>query len=375
MSDTSPILSLPFIQPAQAQKHVTHNEALQVLDAVVQLAVLSADLGTPPDSPQIGDCYIVAQPAGGDWTGHSGELAVFGDGYWRFFVPQAGWSAQVLTPKSRRVYDPVVGWEIPVEASAQTTPQLGINTVADTVNRLSVSSPATLLNHEGAGHQLKLNKAAVADTASLLYQTGFSGRAEMGLAGDDAFAVKVSADGSTWKEALRVDPASARVTLNAPLSGLAVTQGASDMTADRVIRSQDGYVKGSLLGAVSQVAGVPTGAVIERGTNANGNYVRFADGTQICDAVLTATYNLAERLRVQWTFPVPFEEMPNCNGMLWVGKLAAEVTPPVSDITGVMRGASTGTVCDFMVYRVTGGTNFAPTDTTPIQVTAIGRWF
>lgn len=36
------------------------------------------------------------------------------------------------------------------------------------------------------------------------------------------------------------------------------------------------------VGTVSQSGGVPTGAVIERGSNANGSYVRFADGTQIC---------------------------------------------------------------------------------------------
>ena len=37
-----------------------------------------------------------------------------------------------------------------------------------------------------------------------------------------------------------------------------------------------------LLGTVSQSGGVPTGAIIERGSNVNGEYVRFADGTQIC---------------------------------------------------------------------------------------------
>ncbi len=42
------------------------------------------------------------------------------------------------------------------------------------------------------------------------------------------------------------------------------------------------YSRDSILGAVSQSSGVPTGAVIQRGSNANGEYVRFADGTQIC---------------------------------------------------------------------------------------------
>ena len=42
MPDTSHALSLPLIQPSQAQKHVTHNEALRILDAVVQLVVIAA---------------------------------------------------------------------------------------------------------------------------------------------------------------------------------------------------------------------------------------------------------------------------------------------------------------------------------------------
>ena len=42
-----------------------------------------------------------------------------------------------------------------------------------------------------------------------------------------------------------------------------------------------------LVGTVSQSGGIPTGAVVERGSNANGEYVRFADGTQICFRVVT----------------------------------------------------------------------------------------
>ncbi len=65
---------------------------------------------------------------------------------------------------------------------------------------------ATLLNHDGAGHQLKINKAAAGDTASLLYQDAFSGRAELGLAGDDDFHFKVSPDGSELERGDRHRP-------------------------------------------------------------------------------------------------------------------------------------------------------------------------
>ena len=51
MADTSAILSLPYILPSQAQKHVTHNEALRLLDVMVQLAVEAFDAQVPPASP------------------------------------------------------------------------------------------------------------------------------------------------------------------------------------------------------------------------------------------------------------------------------------------------------------------------------------
>ena len=67
MSDATTHLLLPYILAAQAQKHVTHNEALRLLDGLVQLSVLDRDLMAPPGSPADGDRYIVASGATGDW--------------------------------------------------------------------------------------------------------------------------------------------------------------------------------------------------------------------------------------------------------------------------------------------------------------------
>ena len=53
MSDITTHLLLPYILASQAQKHVTHNEALRLLDAMVQLSVLDRDLAAPPASPPI----------------------------------------------------------------------------------------------------------------------------------------------------------------------------------------------------------------------------------------------------------------------------------------------------------------------------------
>lgn len=54
MSEETPNLGLPYIMPSQAQKHVTHNEAIRALDALVQIAVMARDLTTPPAEPSDG---------------------------------------------------------------------------------------------------------------------------------------------------------------------------------------------------------------------------------------------------------------------------------------------------------------------------------
>ena len=63
-------LKLPYLAAAQAQKHVTHNEALRLLDGLVQLSVLDRDLTAPPGSPVDGDRYVVA--SGPPVTGQAG---------------------------------------------------------------------------------------------------------------------------------------------------------------------------------------------------------------------------------------------------------------------------------------------------------------
>ena len=215
MPDDTTILSLPLILPAQAQKHVTHNEALVQLDLIVQLAVINRTLTTAPVLPTLGDRHIVAAAATGVWAGQSGRIAFFSETGWQFVQPLPGWQAHVLAEGQTAVFDGLE-WKTLADGPL-TVARLGVSATPDGTNRLSVSSDATLLNHAGNGHQLKLNKAAAADTASLLFQTGFGGRAEMGTAGSDDFSVKVSADGSAWSTALEADAATGEVTLPEPL--------------------------------------------------------------------------------------------------------------------------------------------------------------
>jgi len=210
MSQNSPILALPYIQPAQAQKHVTHNEGMRILDAVAQLSVVSADVSSPPAAPALGDRYIVGPVALGAWVGQDGAVTVYDGSAWTFLPPIDGWIAWVKDINALRIFDGT-DWVV-VPGFGDVGDIVGINTGGDTNNRLAVSSPASLFTHEGAGHQIKVNKAMATDTASLLFQTNWGGRAEMGTTGSDDFEIKVSPDGSAFSTGLQIDSADGAVT-------------------------------------------------------------------------------------------------------------------------------------------------------------------
>lgn len=86
-------LGLPYIAASQAQKHATHNEAVRLLDGIVQLMVLSRTLTAPPGSPADGDRYIVGTGATGAWAGWDLNVAFWVDGAWIRLIPRVGWIA------------------------------------------------------------------------------------------------------------------------------------------------------------------------------------------------------------------------------------------------------------------------------------------
>ncbi|MCR8550874.1 DUF2793 domain-containing protein [Salipiger sp. P9] len=451
MSDLSANLSLPYLAGAQAQKHVTHNEALEILDAVVQLAVASRSLAAPPADPPPGARYLLPAAASGAWSGQADRLALWDGLVWRFFEPRPGWRAYVLDEPAETVWQDGAWQDLP---GPTATPMLGINSAADAGNRLAVAAPATLLSHEGAGHQLKINKAAAGDTASLLFQTGWSGRAEMGAAGSDDFAIKVSADGSAWTTALSLDAASGLASgaavqggmfdtdtgklMTVPAFGLGSASGAAATDNDanaclvagfnyrfstsglncpvanpygstlHVFRGTGGsriqqlfvsangaklwcrgsfdtgaswtdwvelFTQKSILGTVSESAGVPTGALAERGSNASGEYLRLADGTQICSASLSLAYADGSGLWARWSFPAVFAAAPLTAHQLWGADLIANATPDIAELAGMSREALTASYADLWVRRVAGLTDFQPGDTAQVDVLAVGRWF
>ena len=93
MSNETPKLSLPFIMPAQAQKHVTHNEAIELLDMIVQLTLDSAAVIAPPSSPGEGQTWALGASPTGAWAGNGDMIASWRGGGWLFVTPQEGWMA------------------------------------------------------------------------------------------------------------------------------------------------------------------------------------------------------------------------------------------------------------------------------------------
>ncbi|MDX3927064.1 MAG: DUF2793 domain-containing protein [Shinella sp.] len=200
MNDRTNKLQLPYILPSQAQKHVTHNEALQTLDAVVQLT-LTDITDTPPPEPAEGACFGIGPSPSGAWASAPGRMAIQQDGYWQFAEPQRGWLGWRRSDDRLYVHD---GTEWQPFGRFGMVPMFGINASPDEANRFALSSAQSLFTHSGSDHRLKINKAASGDTASLLFQSGWSGRAEFGLAGTDDFSIKVSPDGGTWTTALAI---------------------------------------------------------------------------------------------------------------------------------------------------------------------------
>ncbi|GEO98314.1 DUF2793 domain-containing protein [Methylobacterium haplocladii] len=278
MADTTRNLGLPLLAAAQAQKHVTHNEALAALDALVQLACLDKDLAAPPVNPMDGDRYLVTVPSPtGAWAGLSGQVVRFADGVWVGAVPRPGWFAYVIDEADLYVFTGTAWASFRGSLTAlQNLTRLGIGTAADATNRFALKSDAALLSWDdvtpGSGNlRVTLNKQASARDAALTVQTGFSTRALFGTLGSDDFALKVSPDGAAFFTPLTASAATGRLTLGRIAGPLEISANAGalpDSLSQTVLR-------------VSGADGLQARLVFDGfGSNTPGNFIfRAAAGT------------------------------------------------------------------------------------------------
>lgn len=212
-------LGLSLLAAAQAQKHVTHNEALERLDALVHLSCLDKDLAAPPADPAEGDRHLVLDAApSGAWSGFTGKIALREGGVWIGLMPQPGWRAY-LEDEGETYLFTGTQW-LPYRATLrilQNLEKLGIGTSADAANpfaaKLNAALWTALGTAEGGSGDLRctLNKQGAGNVLSLLWQSAYSGRAELGLVGSDDLSLKVSPDGNVWYTAYTVARATGEV--------------------------------------------------------------------------------------------------------------------------------------------------------------------
>ncbi len=105
MSSETSRLQMSLLQPAQAQKHVTVNEALMRLDGMVNLVLESISTALPPEAVLDGQCWGVPSAAQGIWAGHGGRIAVGSNGGWIFLPPARGMRAFVADRGLEAIHD------------------------------------------------------------------------------------------------------------------------------------------------------------------------------------------------------------------------------------------------------------------------------
>jgi hypothetical protein len=117
MSETTGRLGLPLIAPGQAQKELTHNEALALIDLAIQPVVEAIGVNDPPAAPAIGLCWIVGAAPTGRWAGRATALAGWTAGGWRFQAARSGMTVRRNGDGAILRYDGTT-WRVPPVVTA-----------------------------------------------------------------------------------------------------------------------------------------------------------------------------------------------------------------------------------------------------------------
>jgi hypothetical protein len=94
---TTARMALPLLATGQAAKELTHNEALTLLDLLVQPAIVAVGLNAPPPAPAAGECWVTGNAPTGAWAGRGGMIAGWTAGGWRFAPAVEGFSGWCIS--------------------------------------------------------------------------------------------------------------------------------------------------------------------------------------------------------------------------------------------------------------------------------------
>lgn len=209
-----------MIEAAQAQKHVTHNEALVLLDALVQLTVESRTLTAPPGSPAQGACYIPATGAAGAWSGWAGQIAVY-DGGWFCIVPLSGLKAWVKAERLTVTYEDGA-WRDGIALTAHG-------------GRVTLRAKEEELTLTGA-YVETADAAFIPDRAIVL---GVSSRTTLAVTGATSYGVGIASDTTKFGNLLGIALNSTNIGVIGPTgfyadSKVRVTANGANFTAGKV---------------------------------------------------------------------------------------------------------------------------------------------
>ena len=127
-------------------------------------------------------------------------------------------------------------------------------------------------------------------------------------------------------------------------------------------------LEAGVVGTVAQTGGVPTGKIIEQGSNANGSYTKFADGTMMCWRKVS--HDMDTGAAQDWLFPVTFAANA-VGGVCGVNVGTGAIAIDWADHAG--NGWANGTTK--WSTRAPNGTPSGVGNTVELHLFAIGRWF
>lgn len=264
---TSPRLGLAYIQPSQAQKHVTANESFRRLDALVQLSVKSATTAAEPAAPAEGDAYILpAAPAGASWSLFAaGAIAAFQDGAWTEIAPGKGWRAYAHDAGQFSVFDGAA-WKNEAALGAEakfSRLEINLDQASPTLNHGTALNP-----NAAAGAQVRVSLQRGGDAGSGLSRGSvwFVTSSSLGFADYEARPIKLLTGTTPGAAASRLDVTPAGDV------GIGTTAPVCKLDVDGPVRVKS-FAKTSLPSAAG------AGQVIYVSNEAGGAVLAFSDGT------------------------------------------------------------------------------------------------
>jgi hypothetical protein len=263
---STPRFALPYIQASQAQKEVTHNEALLMVDALVSLSLEDRHLSAPPVSPQNGQVWFINGAGSGAWSGQSNKLAHYDSGQWYFYVIPDGLRAWIKDEAGYFVYSGSSWSAFVGSGQFMTVASLSASYAVQASDRGKLLA----VNASTAAVEVRLPNAATIGNGFpiTLKKTDSSANAVTLRAAQNLLTQSQQLDNAAWTKT--------RVTVTANTA--AAPDGTT--TADRVLETTDNGVH-EIKQAYSKPAGVTilTAAVRLKADGRSEAYLMLDDGT------------------------------------------------------------------------------------------------